>query len=368
MSPFLTVSITDIDGHIAILQNVLSWLPRSYSEHIIGLSRKSILRFTEAILLPPVSRNGLSTNIVQLLFFLASALLLRSKKFKQPEDVKYSIVYLRYLRGVPHDSLNLPKHTVTTLLIRALGIQVHLGARDGTHDLDEMVDLCREFLGPNISADFPPAAFEPLGSTVMGEWARGRSVQSLDKVVECLQNAARLCPPGSESHPVLFALAVTFWIRFLGTHSNEDYEEGTALLERILDPNQPGECPDSLRDVLHIASRFAFTRSVIFENPEYTEIAISRLRTYLSSSIMGRFRLTNTCTNTRVLANQNRARFTHYSLAESLEEANSYTSQLVDLSSSESQYLEEFGGFLCPCVVVITRVMWVPMTGNVVTH
>ncbi|KAH9005585.1 CHAT domain-containing protein [Lactarius hatsudake] len=207
-----------------------------------------------------------------------------------------------------------------------------------------MVDLCREFLGPNISADFPAAAFGRLGSVVLGEWARGRIVQSLDKVVECLQDAAKLCPLGSESHRVLFALAAAFWVRFQETHSNEDYEEGTALLERILDPNQPGECPDSFRDnVLHLASGFAFTRSVIFENPEYSEISISHLRTSLSSSsIVGTSRLAIT----RALASQNRERFTHYSLAESLEEANSYTSQLVDLLSFESPYSEEFGRFL----------------------
>ncbi|KAH9005606.1 hypothetical protein EDB86DRAFT_3098631 [Lactarius hatsudake] len=114
------------------------------------------------------------------------------------------------------------------------------------------------------------------------------------------------------------------------------------LLERILDPNQPGECPDSVRDpALDLASGFAFTRSVIFENPEYSEIAISRLRTFLNSSLIN---ATSPLTTTRILAGQNRERFRHYNLAESLEEANSYTSQLVDLSSSQS--LEESGELL----------------------
>ncbi|KAH9047494.1 CHAT domain-containing protein [Lactarius deliciosus] len=300
---------------------------------------KSILHHTEAILLPPVSRDGHPLNIVKLLFSLASALLRRSEKFEQPEDVKYSIEYLRYLRGLPLDPFDLSKHTVTTLLIQALGVQVNLEAGDGTQDMNEMVDLCREFLGPNISAEFPAAAFMPLGLAVMDEFNRGRSVQSLDKVVECLRDAARLCPPGSESHPVLYALAATSGIRFLGTHSNEDYEEGMALLERILDPNQPGECPDSIRGAaLFLASGLAFIRSLIFKNPEYSEIAISRLRAFLNSSPISALARRIT---TRVLARQNRERFRDYNLAESLEEANSYTSQLVDLSSSQS--LEESG-------------------------
>ncbi|KAH9179057.1 CHAT domain-containing protein [Lactarius sanguifluus] len=303
---------------------------------------KSILHFTEAILLPPVSCGGNSINIVEPFSYLALALLRRSEEFEQPEDIKYSIEYLRYLRGLPLDSFDLSRNTITTSLIDALGIQVTSEAGDGTQNVNEMVDLCREFLGPNISADLPVAAFMTLCVAVAAEMARGWSVQSLDKVVECLRDASRLCPPGSESHPVLYALAVTLLIRFLGTHSNEDYEEGTALLERILDPNQPGECPDSVRDpALHLAGGFAYTRSAIFENPKYSEITISRLRTFLNSSsinsINGPFRRRITS----ILADQNRERFRHYNLAESLEEANSYTSQLVDLSSSQS--LEEPG-------------------------
>ncbi|KAH9055410.1 hypothetical protein EDB87DRAFT_1330490 [Lactarius vividus] len=358
------ISITDIDSLIAIFQNVLSQLPRSHSDHIFGvhtLARarfaryklsqqkedldKSILHDTEAILLPPVSLDGRPINIVELLFDLAFALLLRSEKFEQSEDVKYSIVYLR---GVPLDYFDLPKHTVTTLLIRALGIQVQLEARDGTRDLDEMLDLCREFLGPNISADFPVAAFMAFGEAVMCELSRGRSVQSLDKVVKCLRDAARLCPPGSKSHPVLYALALAYWTRFVGTHSNEDHEEGTVLLERILDPNQPGECQESFRNLaLLLTGGFAHARSTIFENPEYTEVTIPRFRTLLnspprtlinSSSIDERFRLSIT----GILASQNRKRFRHYGLAESLEDANSYSPQLGDLSSSPN--LEESGG------------------------
>ncbi|KAH9005604.1 hypothetical protein EDB86DRAFT_1464069 [Lactarius hatsudake] len=131
-----------------------------------------------------------SLNIVKLLLYLAFALLLRSEKFEQPEDVKYSIAYLRYLRRLPLDSFDLSKHTVTTLLIRTLGVQVHLEAGDGTQDVNEMTDLCHGFLGPNISADFPVAAFRPLGDAVMIEFSRGRSVQpeSLNKVIECLRD------------------------------------------------------------------------------------------------------------------------------------------------------------------------------------
>ncbi|KAH8992700.1 CHAT domain-containing protein [Lactarius akahatsu] len=294
---------------------------------------KSILHHTEAILLPPVSRHKLSLNIVQHLFALARALLYRSENFEQPEDIKYSIEYLRHLRGLPLDSFGLSRQTITTSLIRALGIQIKSEAGDGTQDVNEMVDLCREFLGPNISADFPVGAFVSMGIAVIAELNREWLVQSLyhDKAIECLREVAKLCPPSS--HHILYGLAHILLLRFIKTHSNKDYEEATALSKRILDPNQPGECPDSVRELLpHLAGALAFARSIVFESPEYSEVAISRFRTLLSSSANRelRFHVTD------ILAGRIRERLRHYSLDDSLEEANFYTSQLVDLSSSQS--------------------------------
>ncbi|KAH9047525.1 CHAT domain-containing protein [Lactarius deliciosus] len=355
MAPEL--SITDIDGHIANLHNSLSRHPRSHSEHIIcvhhlAMARferyklsqqkedldKSILHHTEAILLPLVSRDRLSLNIVEHLFALARALLYRSENFEQPaEDVKYSIKYLRHLRGLPLDSLGLSRQAVTTSLIRVLGIQIKSEAEDGTYDVNEMVDLCLELLSLSVSADFPIGAFVSMGIAVITELNRKWLVQSLyhDKAIECLREVATLCPPSS--HHVSYLLACILLIRFIKTHSNKDYQEATALSERILDPNQPGawpgESPDSVRELLlHLASALALARSIVFENPEYSEVTISRLRTLLSSSSTSRETRSHV---TYILAGRTRERFIHYSLAESLEEANSYTSQLVDLSPSE---------------------------------
>ncbi|KAH9005609.1 CHAT domain-containing protein [Lactarius hatsudake] len=357
MAPEL--SITDIDGQIAYLQNVLrvSRHPRSHLEHIIRIHHlamarferyklsqqkedldKCILHHTEAILLPPVSQDGLSLNVVEHFFSLTRALLYRSKNFEQPaEDVKYSIEYLRHLRGLPLDSFGLSRQAVTTSLIRALSIQIKSEAGDGTQDVNEMVDLCRELLGPSVSADFPVGAFVSMGIAVITELNREWSIQSLyhDKAIECLREAAKLCSPSS--HHVLYLLACILLIRFTQTHSNKDYQEATGLSERILDPNQPGawpgESPDSVRELLlHLASALALARSIVFENPEYSEVTISRLRTLLSSSSTNREIRSHV---TYILAGRARERFRHYSLAGSLEEANSYTSQLVDLSSSE---------------------------------
>jgi tetratricopeptide (TPR) repeat protein len=295
-----------------------------------------IVHCTEAILLPRVSRDGHHLeNIFQLLFRLACALLERSETFEQPEDIKYSIEYLRYLRGLPLDSFGLRSRILLTKsLIRALGIQVELEAGDGTLNIKEMVVLCRELLTSNILADFPISAFQSLNQAVNVEYDRGRPIRLLDQVIECLRDAVKVCPPNS--YDLSIALARQLYNRFTDTHSNGDYEEATALLERILDPNQPGECPDSTRDIASsLATVLAFFRSAVFENPGYSEVTISRLRTLLSSSSVQvdealRLKITD------AMAVQVRERFTHYSLTENLEEANSYTSQVIDRSSSES--------------------------------
>jgi hypothetical protein len=123
-----------------------------------------------------------------------------------------------------------------------------------------------------------------------------------------------MCPP--DSHDVLLRWP-TLYTRFIGTHSNDDYEEATALLERILDPNQPGECPDSIRDqASSLATELALVRSTIFENPQYSEVTISRLRTLLSSpSVDETLRLQFT----DHLGDEVRERFRHYSLPRALK-------------------------------------------------
>ena len=155
----------------------------------------------------------------------------------------------------------------------------------------------------------------------------------LNQVVECVRDAAKICPP--DSHFVFYALARTLRTRFAITRSIDEYEEATALFDRILDPNQPGEGLDQIRDLASSAAiELAFIRSTIFHNPEYSKVTISRLRTYLSSgSVNEQFRFIFTA----ALAMEVRKRFGRYNLAESLEEANSSTSQLFDIPSSGSR-------------------------------
>jgi tetratricopeptide (TPR) repeat protein len=350
--------IADIDRDITTLQNSQSLYPRSHSErntwvyklckvrwerYLLSQDKedldKTIVHCTEAIFLPPVSWAYHPGNIVHLLVDIAFGLLKRFEEFKQPHDIKYSIEYYQYLRGLPLESFDVPRHHVTTSLIRALGVQVGSEAGDGTRKIKEIVVYCRELLTSTLSAGFPYSVFLSLNEAVEAEVLRGR-VQLVDEVIEFLRDAVKLCPP--DSYDVSIVLANQLYHRFKDTHSNDDYEEATTLLERILDPNQPGECSDSMRDLApFLVTELAYTRSIIFDNPQYSEASISRLRTFLSSPSVDehhRLKFTNH------LANLIRKRSEHYSLAD-FEEANTYTARLVALSS-QSLPVEESGEYL----------------------
>ncbi|KAN0134196.1 hypothetical protein V8E53_007968 [Lactarius tabidus] len=179
------------------------------------------------------------------------ALLDRSEMLEQPEGIKYSIEYLRYIRGFPLDSFDVPRTQVTTSLIQALWDQVRLGAGNGTRDIKEMVVLCNELLSSSKSEGVPTAVFSCLKEATYKELNRGLPTEMLDEVTKCLREAAKVCLPSS--YEVMYALAFTLCIRFLKTHSKEDYEEASAVLERIL---EPGGCPDSFR-------RLPFSLSIV---------------------------------------------------------------------------------------------------------
>ena len=351
MALSLPVSIADLDHYITMLQNSLSLYPRSHSEHIkrvYKLARarcaryhqsrekedldKSIVHYTSSIFLLPVSR---ASDIPRLLFDLTIALRKRSEKYKQPEGLEYSIKYLRYLRTFPIDSLGISRTVLTTSLICALGTQLEWGTENETWDIKEMMVLCRELLVSSVSSQgaFPIAAFISLAEAADATENR-LPIELQDSVIECLRDVVEACPPGSENVSISLRLVVQLSTRFIKTHSLDDYEEATALLEKILDPNQPGGCPDSIRGVASLqATCFAILRYSFFKNPEYSEVAISRLRSILSSSSIDEelhFHFTE------MLSTLVGGRFRNYSLSESLEEANSNISQLVVLSSSQN--------------------------------
>ncbi|KAF8257446.1 CHAT domain-containing protein [Lactarius quietus] len=273
-------------------------------------------------------------------FCLARALLQRSDKFGQPEGIKYCIEYFRYLRRSPLDTFDIDRNYVTTSLIWALHMQVKSGAGNGPRDIKEIVDICNKLLASSFDnwEAFHTSDFESLNEATYLEFnSRGLPPQLLDDVTQCFRDAVKVCPPGP--HTVWFCLANTLHSRFIKTHSIEDYEEAMTLLGRILDANKPGDIPDALRlKSSQLATILALARAYIFNQPEYFEVSTSHLRAQVMSPVIGDMLRIGSAS---LLEAQTRIRFNEYRLSESLEEANSYSSQLVNLSTSSSLAISE---------------------------
>ncbi|KAI0294722.1 CHAT domain-containing protein [Multifurca ochricompacta] len=346
----------ELDQIITSHQRALSWIPRSHPAytayiHLLANSRfkryelseqkedldKSILHYTEAIFLPPSW--GFYLNVVQVFFQLVLSLFRRSKKFKQPEDVKCAVEYLRYLRGLPLDTFEVPCNVVTTSLVHVLAIQVELEA-DGTGDIEEMVMLCQELLTCHSSANYTTHAIDGLFSAILWKFCQGKQVEPLDGVIQCLRDALKIFPPGS--HLVLLGLAASLIIRYGTNYLNDDYEEAMTLLESII-VSSPLGCPCQFGDdpchfqigAPGLATILASMRAVIYPNPEYLEEAIPRFRTFLCSSSLDND-LRHSFTD--CMASLAEKRFENFGLTEALQESRSYTSEMVSLASSSSAH------------------------------
>jgi tetratricopeptide (TPR) repeat protein len=237
---------------------------------------QSIFLFTEAIFLPlPWDRR--CYNIIQILSSLALALALRGYNSRQLEDVTRSVIYLRYLRGQPLEAFGVPRNPVTKMLAYALGLQAEMKLGDVRQNIEEMAVLCHELLKSDISMTSATVYITKLAQTVVNP-RLGRMNEPCDKVIECLREANIRIP---YSFDVSIALASSLFDRFRIAHSNDDYEEATTILDKFIEA--PGEklTPHQERASV-LVSLFAFGRSLMFKNPEYSEQAIHRNRNLLA--------------------------------------------------------------------------------------
>ena len=85
-------------------------------------------------------------------FELASALQLRVSSYRQPEDIKTLVVYLRFLRSNsrPPEGFHLPhlvpRAKVSSRLFYALAHNSELVSGDMIQEMEEMLDLIPDFL------------------------------------------------------------------------------------------------------------------------------------------------------------------------------------------------------------------------------
>ena len=241
--------ISKIDYDIPSLQNSLWSLPTSHPlrpNHLQALAvarlrrydlsgakedlDSSIVHCTEAIGLP-LPWAGPGPNIFRFSFCLVTALIRRSHKFKQPADAKDCIERLRHLRDQPLDAFDVTRDQVSSSLVQVLGIQVELKSGNVIQDIEEMAILCRELLtSSTMSETSLTAPIMALANAVLTKY-RISGEEPRAQVIECLREANRRLP---HFHALFLALAFSLACRFLATYSIDDYEEATAILDRII--------------------------------------------------------------------------------------------------------------------------------------
>ena len=240
---------------------------------------QSIIHFTEAIFLPILWHKPF-LNAIQIFFSIAHALVLRANESRHLEDVTRSIIYLRYLGRLPEvfgDPLRV--NLIRTLLADALAIQAVMRLGHVGQDIEEMAVLCHELLKSDVSTSSVTGYIMNLAIALKHQRGRSNELREpSNKVIECLREASILLP---DSQDVSVAFAWSLFDRFRISHSNDDYEEATTILENVAWISGD-KLTQIQEEALVLVTLFAQGRSVMFRRPEYLEQAILRTRTLLA--------------------------------------------------------------------------------------
>ena len=161
----------------------------------------SIVHLTESILLSPLSWLKRGPHILTAFLGIASALLLRLKVSKQPEDAICATKYLSHLRDQPHEIPSIPRHKVTASLVDALALQVELEAGNVMENIRKMAVLSRELLQtPEVDATlFITKIYAVVHSKIPGDVPD----QPLDELIEFSRVARMRRPDLLEAHMTL---------------------------------------------------------------------------------------------------------------------------------------------------------------------
>jgi len=259
-----------LNGHVTKYRHILTTLPRASPErhgcikslasalvHRYNLLRQvddleqSILCLTEAIFLPP-HWDRRFPNIAQALRSTAQLLLIRATCNEHPEDVKRPVIYLRYLRGQSPEVFNISPDEVKESLMGALALQVGLELGDVMQDIDEMADLFLELLNSDTWTISTITLFARMVRLRCHRWEKGKEPPA--KVIDCLRKAKIRLPDSGE---LSITLSCTLFDRFRTSYSDDDYEEGTVILDKILTSHTPGDDPSQYRGALMIIAGFA---------------------------------------------------------------------------------------------------------------
>ena len=247
-----------------------------------------MLRCTKAVFLPFTHDTLFSfPNIVQIFFHLTTGVLLRAMASRRPEDVKCCIRYFRYLHEQFHEvfmKFNFP--VTTAALVHALAVQVEWELGDVDQDIEEMASLCDELLNSDIPIHSLTGAIADFARALHVCFKRPSEVKTCsEKVIDCLRKAVVRLPG---LHQVSMVLAGFLCIRFGAALSDDDYEEGMEILNRILTFRGSGDESSPYRRVASgFAAFFAVARFNLYGKPEHLEDAIYRFRTVLDETSIG---------------------------------------------------------------------------------
>ena len=244
---------------------------------------KSIIHIAEVILLQFQS----SYDVVNLLFQLANGFYSRSINYKQPEDVKYSVEYFRFLRVNFHplqlEASDIPRGQLTLCLVQAMAHHLELEPWDNAmiQDLEEMATLTHELLSSDSSTRDLVDPIKIFCSAVNHKFTLEDIKLPSEQVIQVLRKAETIIPDLGVS----YALALCITQRFLKAHVINDYEDAIDIADKIVAAHSPG---DSLtlwqRKAIQLIKALVLSRSNSYSNPEYLEDAIHRFRYLLSLS------------------------------------------------------------------------------------
>ena len=292
-----------MDGKILKLYSPLKLLPRSDPHRPTLLCRlaelrshrrelsnqksdfdKAITHLTEAVLLSSTQ------TFVHALFHLAVFLLTRFIFYGQPDDLKSSVKYFRFLRINFHslEPFDIPKTSgnLASNLFQALAENLVLTPGEMVRDLEEMVALIPEF----ITADtltyhqtFAIMAFFPAIPALGTEIGRQEDVQRVfNRAIHVLRDAALLNP----SPWISYALAMCLFVRFKTTYVMNDCEEAISIADRIFATYSPGNSLTMIeRNAISLIFGLLTSRVNFSPTLENLEDAIRRLRTFVTYSI-----------------------------------------------------------------------------------
>ena len=298
----MTGPIHEIDADISHFQEELSALPRGHHLRPIcacflgvrfharyGQSNekddldKSIVHLTESLLFSPFSWLAHGSMILDVLYLLALSLFERSRVSMKPEGVIYAAKYLRHVRDSAHTSLMIRRQEVTALLVKTLGLQMVLKARDAVQTLEEMTGLAQELLTSDPSSDDTTDAIMCFARAVghAGLELSKLSLDLLNEIIACLRLAKVHKPEVQEVH---FFLAKCLVDRYEYTLSDE-LDEAALILDEMITSILPGDDDEFLASCQRIVPALAMLRSQVMRgHPEVAEEAIYRSRAFLASS------------------------------------------------------------------------------------